>query len=442
MRGLLGEPALQRSEQEPRFNALMRQYCGAVGAIVAGDEEGVRGMASGTDGPPSGVALFAWVKQELLDSIRRGEFSPDEPFVTQREIVERFGVSTTTAVRALNELVADGVVVRRRGRGTFVAERGTARRPGRTASSGLAYVSPDRRGGIHDAEVLAGLSIETAALGHQLTVAHSRGAAHEVEVLRTVVAAGARAVVLFAHDRSAAAGVIEELRRDGVVVVLVDRYLPDLPTDAVLFDDFAIGYDVTSAMIDRGHRSMAVLWSETDVTSVRDRLAGHRRALRDRGLPELPERSALRPFAHLEAPARQRRLRALLESGDPLTALVFGNAPTLAVAVSDLLAMDVDVPGSMELASMDQSLPDAVSPLSVVSARLPTREMGRQAARLVHERLGGADDPVRHVVLRAEVQVAAPGRNTLVVSGGDDAIHRVRTSPGAGSPTEASCQRA
>src|ERR687890_2338154 len=79
-------------------------------------------MASGTGEPPSGVALFAWVKQELLDAISRGEFSPDEPFITQREIVERFGVSTTTAVRALNDLVADGLVVRRRGRGTFVAE--------------------------------------------------------------------------------------------------------------------------------------------------------------------------------------------------------------------------------------------------------------------------------------------------------------------------------
>lgn len=399
-------------------------------------------MASGTGEPPSGVALFAWVKQELLDSIGRGEFSPDQPFITQREIVERFGVSTTTAVRALNELVADGVVVRRRGRGTFVAERGALRRPAGTGPSGLAYVSPDRRGGIHDAEVLAGLSVETAALGHQLTVAHSSGAAHEVEVLRTVVAGGARAVVLFAHDRSAAAGVIEELRREGVVVVLVDRYLPGLPTDAVLFDDFAIGYDVTSAMIDRGHRSMAVLWSETDVTSVRDRLSGHRRAMRDRGLPELPERSALRPFAHLDSAARQHRLRTLLEADEPLTALVFGNAPTLAVAVSDLLAMDVEFPGPLELASMDQSIPDAVSPLSVVSARLPTREMGRQAARLVHERLEGAGDPARHVVLRAEVQVAEPGRNRLVVSGADDPAHRERASPGARGATEASGQRA
>jgi GntR family transcriptional regulator, arabinose operon transcriptional repressor len=278
---------------------------------------------------------------------------------------------------------------------------------------------------MHDAEVLAGLSDEAAALGYQLRVAQTRSAAHEEEVLRTV-AAGAQAVVLFAHDRSTAAGVVDELRRDGVVVILVDRYLPGLPTDAVLFDDFTVGYEVTAAMIDRGHKSMALLWSETDVTSVRDRLAGHRRALRDRGLPELPERSALRPFAHLEAPARQHRLRALLEgSGDPLTALLFGNAPTLALAASDLLAMDVDFPRSVELASMDQSIPDAVSPLAVVSARLPTREMGRRAARLAHERIEGSTEPARHVVLPAEVQVAAPGRNRLVVSGAD----AVRAAP-------------
>jgi GntR family transcriptional regulator of arabinose operon len=211
--------------------------------------------------------------------------------------------------------------------------------------------------------------------------------------------------------------VVDELRRDGVVVILVDRYFPGLPTDAVLFDDFAVGYGVTAAMIDRGHKAMGLLWSETEVTSVRDRLAGHRRALHDRGLPELPQRSALRAFTRLEAAARQRRLRALLGSGEPPSALLFGNAPTLALAVSDLLAMDVDFPGSMELASMDQSIPDAVSPLSVVSARLPTREMGRRAARLAHERLEGSTEPARHVVLTAEVQVVAPGRNTLVVSG-------------------------
>src|SRR3954453_1856677 len=77
----------------------------------------------GAAGPSPGTALFAWVKDGRREAIAHGQFRPDEPFITQREIVERFGVSSTTAVRALNDLVADGLVVRRRGRGTFVAER-------------------------------------------------------------------------------------------------------------------------------------------------------------------------------------------------------------------------------------------------------------------------------------------------------------------------------
>jgi DNA-binding LacI/PurR family transcriptional regulator len=79
--------------------------------------------------------------------------------------------------------------------------------------------------------------------------------------------------------------------------------------------------------------------------------------------------------------------------------------------------MEAGFPGSLELATMDQFLPYEVSPLAVVSARLPTRQMGQQAARLVHERLDGADGPLRHVVLPAPVQVADRGQNTLGVIG-------------------------
>jgi GntR family transcriptional regulator of arabinose operon len=371
--------------------------------------------AAGPQQPAPGVALFAWVKQELLDSIARGEFSADEPFITQREIVERFGVSTTTAVRALGELVADGVVVRRRGRGTFVAERA----PPPAATSGqrvVRYVSPDAAG-VHESELLSGLAAVSASLGYELTIERTHSVAHEEEVLRRVAASGTQGVVLFPRDRSTAVGAVEAMQRRGVAVVVVDRYLPGLPTDAVLFDDFAVGYDVTAAMLDRGHRAPAMLWSESDVTSVRDRLSGHYRALRDRGLPELPERSALRGYDPLDPATRRQLLRSMLESPERLTALICGNAPTLALAVSDLLAMETGFPGSVELASMDQSLPCDVSPLAVVSARLPTREMGEQAAHLVHERIEGSTSPLRHIVLRATVQVADRGQNTLGVIG-------------------------
>jgi GntR family transcriptional regulator of arabinose operon len=369
--------------------------------------------------PPAGVALFAWVKQELLDSIARGEFSRDEPFITQREIVERFGVSTTTAIRALNELVADGIVVRRRGRGTFVAEPPASPAEPIRPPTGLrviTYVSPSF-GGAHGAELQAGLAAECAEHGSRLVVEHTDSAADEMAVLSRLADGGTHGVVLFAHDRSTAAGPVAQLQERGVAVVLVDRYLPGYPTDAVLFDDLSVGYEVTAAMLDRGHPAPVMLWSEADATSVRDRLAGHRQALRDHGSPELPERFILRPYDQQEDQARRRLLHELLAATPRATAIICGNAPTLALAVSDLLAMETSFPGSLELATMDQFLPHEVSPLAVVSARLPTRQMGQRAARLLHERLDGAADPLRHIVLPAPVQVADRGQNTLGVVG-------------------------
>ena len=135
--------------------------------------------------------------------------------------------------------------------------------------------------------------------GHRLVVTTTPDVESEEAVLSRVVDEGAHGLVVYLRDRSRAAPALERLRRRGVAVVLVDRYLPSMPSDAVIFDDFAIGYDVTTAVLDRGHRALAVLWGEEDVTSVRDRLSGHYRALRERGLPELPERSALRNYAAL-----------------------------------------------------------------------------------------------------------------------------------------------
>jgi GntR family transcriptional regulator, arabinose operon transcriptional repressor len=373
---------------------------------------------------PAGMTLFAWVKSSLRATIARGEYMPDEPFVTQREIVERFGVSTTTAVRALNDLEAEGVVVRRRGRGTFVAEQASPGRPSAEPASGvptIAFVSLNDVDA-HQVQIRSGIAAGCAEHDYRLVVSSSRDVDSEQKVLRQAVAEGAQGIIAYLHDHSQAGPTLQQLRRSGVAVVLVDRYLPSIPSDAVMFDDFSIGYEVTTAMLDRGHRSPAVLWGEEDVTSVRDRLSGHYRALRDRGQPELPERSALRDYPALPPARRRERLQALLSSREGMSALIGGNAATMTLAASDLLALPRPFPGDVELANMDELGPYDVSPLAVVSATLPAREMGATALRLLHQRLTGSNEPMRHVVLPARVHVAEPGHNRLSVTGSRPAV--------------------
>ena len=110
------------------------------------------------------IPLYQQVKRKLLAAIAAGDYAPGRPFITQREICERFNVSHATAVRALNDLAADGYVVRRRGQGTFVAERPadpSTRPTDRTIACVLQHQGP------HVGQLLAGVE-EVCAEGNFL----------------------------------------------------------------------------------------------------------------------------------------------------------------------------------------------------------------------------------------------------------------------------------
>lgn len=70
----------------------------------------------------SGYALYRQVKQDLTRRIETGELAPGEALPPERELCERYGVSRPTIRQATQDLVRDGLLVVRRGVGTFVAE--------------------------------------------------------------------------------------------------------------------------------------------------------------------------------------------------------------------------------------------------------------------------------------------------------------------------------
>jgi GntR family transcriptional regulator len=60
--------------------------------------------------------IFLILRSKILD----GEYHPGALVPGERELIEMYGVSRITAVRALNDLAVAGLVVRERGRGTRV----------------------------------------------------------------------------------------------------------------------------------------------------------------------------------------------------------------------------------------------------------------------------------------------------------------------------------
>ena len=72
-------------------------------------------------GVPLNTPLYREVKRQLMDALSTGEWKPGDAIPAERRLAERYGISIGTVRRAIDELVAENMLIRQQGRGTFVA---------------------------------------------------------------------------------------------------------------------------------------------------------------------------------------------------------------------------------------------------------------------------------------------------------------------------------
>jgi DNA-binding LacI/PurR family transcriptional regulator len=334
-------------------------------------------MSNSLDDAPK----YVQIKRALMEEIHKGNYLPGHSFVTEREVCHTFGVSRITAVRAINDLVLEGVLVRKRGVGTFVA--GSAGPP-RQDGTGVLIAGIFREiRGHHVLEIVAGIEKACAESGASLLLFDSASRAeHEVANFHKARDAGAQGLIVYpvaGHANAAA------FQAPGPLVA-VDRYHPSAPTDAVLPDSFQAARLVTGHLLEAGHRSIALLWGELECTSVRDHEVGFRRAMMDYGLEIDAETTALRSYAARSERSRHALLRSWLASPGPPTAFIAANSHTLQVLRSDLLALGIDV-DAVALGAFGNDNPPALEAMGAVGAALPSAAMGAAATQLLLDRI-------------------------------------------------------
>lgn len=66
------------------------------------------------------VPKYEKIKRDIVSKIESGFFKPGDKIYSEGDLKRIFEVSNTTVVKALNDLVSEGILVRRQGEGTFV----------------------------------------------------------------------------------------------------------------------------------------------------------------------------------------------------------------------------------------------------------------------------------------------------------------------------------
>jgi GntR family transcriptional regulator len=71
--------------------------------------------------------LYRQIRDRLVHSLQAGEWRPGEAIPSEIDLAARYGVSQGTVRKAIDALSAENLLVRRQGRGTFVASHQEAR---------------------------------------------------------------------------------------------------------------------------------------------------------------------------------------------------------------------------------------------------------------------------------------------------------------------------
>jgi len=70
---------------------------------------------------PLSVPLYKEAKRQMMGALTEGEWKPGEAIPSERRLSGRYGISIGTVRKAIDELVAENILIRQQGRGTYVA---------------------------------------------------------------------------------------------------------------------------------------------------------------------------------------------------------------------------------------------------------------------------------------------------------------------------------
>lgn len=350
--------------------------------------------------------------EQLYDRIREFIFRspPGKRLESERSLATRFSVSRPTVRCALAKLEEEGLVERRQGEGTLIAQR--------TSGRLVKVLFFHKREGLKkDDHVYARCLREIEAVlregGHRTVIVETPKPKEQVAPPAENVREGGTAdmlVTLGIMDSEYIRGLAEF----GVPIVAVDYDAATTYADAIAFDSFGAGLTLTEHLVSLGHkriaylgihRGMAPFGPKPEGDSLRLR-AGFECAMQEHGFGVRRDWDLVADI-NFTGPAGDAARKLLEQSPRPSAFVCRLPAHALAVikAAEDI---GLGVPEDLGVAcfGQEEEVPKNQRALTTVTVNM--EEMGREAGRVILSRLESGEGP--------RLRIAIPGsllvRNT------------------------------
>lgn len=327
------------------------------------------------------------VRERLEDLVRQGVYEPGSQLPGEPEIAAALGVSRMTANRAILALVADGVLERAKGKGTFVSQSPRAplglRRVVGVANEDPSYAWEDFYFGV----LLSSLSRACQSEGLEFSVLDRlHPSLDQIDDSTGVV------LIAFPHHQQTVARELAD--RAGRVVALGcswdDFPWPTVDSDNILGAGLAIEH-----LAGLGHRDIAYVGAFPEDSNTQDRWRGYEVQMQLRGLT--PYRPLFFTRMGGSDEGTDGQVMDLLTGPRPPTA-IFAAGAEVALRITSLARrLDIRLPLDLSIVAYDEPSYFSLIEPAMTTIRQPLREMAENALQiLLRDRTAPPGMVVRH----------------------------------------------
>ena len=348
-------------------------------------------------------AVYLSVVLTLRAAIRNGEYA-QKPFPSETQLMRQFGVGRQTAVRVLKELEREGLVVRRRGAGTFLSKTG------RTATGRIGLI-------VHGSDyceifspIAKAISLLCQKNGYTLLFGDvsrhctARRVKRIFELADKFVAEGLDGLVfqpieLVPNAEAVNARLVDRFTRAGVPVVLLDSDIVEAPRrsdfDLVAVDHFSVGRLLAEHLRDNGTRRVVYLTQPHRAPCV---------TARQLGVKVGCEGLQLAGKAVFAEPDDVVAVRRMLKRERP-DAIACYNDRQAALLLQTLAKLGKRVPDDICVAGFDDVQFAKLTIPQLTTMHQPCEEIAKAVFGLLMDRIRKPDLPAREVLLNSKLVV-------------------------------------
>lgn len=334
-------------------------------------------------------AKYEEIVEWITEQIESGELSEGEKIHSENTLVSMFRVSRQTVRHAISVLGDKGLVVSRRGSGTYVKDNRIGIN-GKKKSMRLAimmtyvdeYIFPSM---INEMEQV----LSKAEYSLQIAFTHN-SVERERNILKGFLKNDIIDGLLAETTKSGIPNpnldIYRELQHKGIPVIFLNSSYPGLQAIHVSMDDFWAGKVATEHLLQCGHRKIGAIFKLDDGQGHK-RYAGYTSALMKREIKV--KDNYIIWIDTVDLHNMEKEAQRYLERLRDCTACVCYNDEVASKMVHICRGSGISVPGKMSIVGIDNSDLASYCDVPITSVNNPVIDLGKKAAEIMLSLLDG-----------------------------------------------------